>query len=138
MANRSRSCVSASRQINSVPIRICGRRAAIGSVALVLGSHGCPAVLPATGGVAHAGELATATFASGKFAFMEYEFLQLKYAGVSDVVPGYLGPDKIEAVQRPSERESSLPLPRDSPLSQNRLHAWRQGTTEVFGQMPHR
>jgi hypothetical protein len=50
-------------------------------------------------GLAQAGELATATFASGKFAFLEFEFLQLKYAGVVDVVPGYLGPARFEGVQ---------------------------------------
>jgi len=85
--------------VNEAPIATTGRRPALGSVAFVLGSYGYPAAVPVMGGMAQAGELATATFASGKFTFMEYEFLQLKYAGVVDVVPGYLGDDRIEAVQ---------------------------------------
>ena len=65
----------------------------------MLGSNGSLPIVPAMSDVAQAGELATATFASGRFAFMEYEYIQLKYAGVIDVIPGYLGPDRIEAVQ---------------------------------------
>mmetsp|Transcript_38273 Transcript_38273/g.108198 ORF Transcript_38273/g.108198 Transcript_38273/m.108198 type:complete len:172 (-) Transcript_38273:627-1142(-) len=41
----------------------------------------------------------TSYFAGGNFSFLEKQYLDLKYAGVEDVMPGFSGPDRLETVQ---------------------------------------
>jgi len=65
---------------------------------LVTLAVGCASVLTLQQ-PAQAEVLQTAYFAGGNFSFLEKQFLDLKYAGVKDVVPGFADADHIETVK---------------------------------------
>jgi peptide methionine sulfoxide reductase MsrA len=73
--------------------------AACAAAALMLSRGAARALAEGDAAAPAAPALAVATFAGGDYIFLENVFDNLRYAGVKDVIIGYVGPERVRAVK---------------------------------------